>query len=208
MKDSEGNMLVNNIDYIVNYDNNINIGTATVTITGIGNYAGTITRTFVIEEFKGYTVSGNVTSFLETDDDITIQLLDAKGAIVYSTTVDNYTVTSASKKEYTSRFSIPDVADGTYTLVVSKANHVTREYQITVDGGNITQDAKIHLKGDITGDGKVNILDVNKANLHFKKKSTLTGYELLCGDVTGDKKVNILDVNKLNLHFKNKSKLW
>ena len=195
-------------DYTLEYADNTGVGIGKVTITGVGNYTGKITKTFTIEEIKGYTVSGNVTSFLETDDDITVQLLDANGVVAYSVAVDNYTVTSASKKEYTSTFSIPEVADGTYTLVVSKANHTTREYQITVDGGNITQDVKIHLKGDITGDGKVNILDVNKANLHFKKKSTLTGYELLCGDVTGDKKVNILDVNKLNLHFKNKAKLW
>ena len=115
---------------------------------------------------------------------------------------------SSSKKEYTTSFNIPKVAAGKYTLVVSKPNHVTREYAVTVNGSNVTQNAKIHLKGDITGDGKINIFDVNNANLHFKKKTTLSGYELLCGDVTGDKKINIFDVNKLNLHFKNKAKLW
>ena len=160
------------------------------------------------EKFVGYTVTGNVTSYLDTDEDITVQLLLEDDTVAYSVIVDSYTEVSASKKEYTSAFTIPDVVDGTYRLVVSKANHVTREYVVTVEGGAITQDVKIHLKGDITGDGKVNILDVNKANLHFKKKSELTGYELLCGNVAGDSKVNILDVNKLNLHFKNKSKLW
>ncbi len=40
--------LVENTDYEVSYENNINAGTATVSVTGIGNYAGTKTFTFVI----------------------------------------------------------------------------------------------------------------------------------------------------------------
>ena len=41
-------VLVKGIDYTVTYSNNVNIGTATVVITGIGNYKGTITKTFSI----------------------------------------------------------------------------------------------------------------------------------------------------------------
>ena len=40
--------LVKNTDYTVSYSNNVNAGTATVTITGIGNYSGTVNKTFVI----------------------------------------------------------------------------------------------------------------------------------------------------------------
>ena len=93
-------------------------------------------------------------------------------------------------------------------MKVSKAGHVTREYEVTVGSEDMVQDVKIHLKGDITGDGQINIMDVNRANLHFKKKITLTGYEFDCANVTGDTQVNIMDVNRLNLHFKGKSKLW
>ena len=47
MKD--GNItLREGIDYTVKYKSNKKIGTATVTITGIGNYKGTIPRTFKI----------------------------------------------------------------------------------------------------------------------------------------------------------------
>ena len=41
--------LVEGKDYKVTYANNINVGTATVTVTGIGAYTGTVTRTFAIE---------------------------------------------------------------------------------------------------------------------------------------------------------------
>lgn len=37
-----------NVDYILNYSNNINVGTASVTVTGIGDYAGQITKSFNI----------------------------------------------------------------------------------------------------------------------------------------------------------------
>ena len=37
-----------NADYTVSYSNNINAGTATVTITGIGSYEGTTGTTFQI----------------------------------------------------------------------------------------------------------------------------------------------------------------
>lgn len=43
--------LILDTDYTVSYSNNLNIGTATITITGIENYTGTITKTFNIIDF-------------------------------------------------------------------------------------------------------------------------------------------------------------
>lgn len=40
--------LIENTDYAVAYTNNINAGTATVTVTGIDNYTGTLTQNFTI----------------------------------------------------------------------------------------------------------------------------------------------------------------
>ena len=45
VKDGE-KVLTLNTDYTVSYTNNVNAGTATVTITGIGNYSGTATKNF------------------------------------------------------------------------------------------------------------------------------------------------------------------
>ena len=42
------NVLVNGSDYTVSYSNNTNLGTATITITGLGNYIGVATKTFTI----------------------------------------------------------------------------------------------------------------------------------------------------------------
>ncbi len=46
-------ILVKDTDYVVSYANNTNIGTATVTVTGKGNYTGTTQATFVITAKKG-----------------------------------------------------------------------------------------------------------------------------------------------------------
>lgn len=43
-----GKTLKNKTDYTVSYKNNVKVGTATVTITGKGNYVGTVTKTFKI----------------------------------------------------------------------------------------------------------------------------------------------------------------
>lgn len=44
-----GRMLTNGSDYTVTYSNNINVGTATMTVTGIGSYSGTKTINYTIE---------------------------------------------------------------------------------------------------------------------------------------------------------------
>ncbi|MBP3378144.1 MAG: dockerin type I repeat-containing protein [Clostridia bacterium] len=153
----------------------------------------------VLAEPKGVTISGTVTSFNSDTDNITIELF-AEGSASAAFT--------ATVKGNSAEYAIEGVAEGTYTMKVSKNNHVTREYTIEVGTEDLIQDAKIHLKGDINGDGKITIVDANRSKLHFKNKSILSGYELLCADVNGDGTVTIVDVNRMNLHFKNKNKLW
>ena len=54
-----GKTLKNGTDYTVSYSNNIKVGTAKVTITGKGNYTGSVSKTFSIKNnFKKATVSG------------------------------------------------------------------------------------------------------------------------------------------------------
>lgn len=43
-------LLTQDVDYTVSYENNINPGTAAVTVTGIGDYTGSITLEFTIQE--------------------------------------------------------------------------------------------------------------------------------------------------------------
>ena len=149
--------------------------------------------------FSGAVLSGTVTSFGDANGDITIQLIE-QGLTepAYETVVKGNTV----------NYSFASVAAGTYTLKVSKANHVTREYTVVVGTDDVTQDAKIHLKGDINGDGRISVSDVGLANAHAKKVSTLEGYQFDCANVNGDTRITISDVGLLNAHAKKTSLLW
>ncbi len=62
--DSDGKVktLSKNIDYTVSYENNINAGNASVIITGIGDYTGTVTKNFKINQLN---ISGNKAVSLE-----------------------------------------------------------------------------------------------------------------------------------------------
>ena len=48
----DGTVLKNATEYIVDYTNNTEVGTATITVKGNGNYIGYVTKTFIITEAK------------------------------------------------------------------------------------------------------------------------------------------------------------
>jgi gliding motility-associated-like protein len=61
-----GTSLVKDTDYTVSFSNNINVGTASVSITGIGDYYGTISSTFSIVELttpSNQNIPANTTSW-------------------------------------------------------------------------------------------------------------------------------------------------
>lgn len=143
----------------------------------------------------GSNITGTITSFGNASDEVTIKLVQGDTEIATTTTtIGNYTLSS--------------IAPGTYSMAISKLNHATRTYEINVGGEDVVQDGKIHLIGDINGDGKVNVVDVAKANAHAKKSVFLEGYELTCADISGEGKVNVVDVAKMNAHAKKSVFLW
>ena len=153
----------------------------------------------VLGDAPGVTVSGMVTSFGEESEKTTVQLFPSGS----DTPAFSVTLTGTH-----AMYSFTGVEAGTYTMKVSKANHVTREYTVVVGNSPIPLDAKIHLKGDINGDGRINVSDVGLANAHAKKVSTLEGYQFDCANVNGDTRITISDVGLLNAHAKKTSLLW
>ncbi len=143
----------------------------------------------------GSRIEGSITSFGDADGEVSVKLLSGSTEVTATTTTNG-------------TYYLDSIAPGTYTLQVSKLNHATRTHEITVTDENITQDVKIHLLGDINGDGRLNIGDVNKANAHAAKTKLLTDYEFICADTNGDGRVNIGDVNKMNAHAAKTKLLW
>ena len=147
----------------------------------------------------GAFVSGSVTSFNDASGKITLQLIpEGSSEVAYETTVKGNTVA----------YSFADVAAGVYTLRVSKENHVTREYMVIVNSASVVQDVTICLKGDVTGDGAVNIKDFQRLLRHVNKTNPLEGYALECGDVTGDGNCNIKDFQRLLRHVNKTNPLF
>jgi hypothetical protein len=107
-------------------------------------------------------------------------------------------------------YSFEGVEAGTYTMKVSKANHVTREYTVVVGNSPIPLDAKIHLKGDINGDGKANAVDMKLIYNHMNDgDKVLNDYSFLVGDINGDEKVNAVDKKMIYNHMNDAAKaLW
>ncbi len=147
----------------------------------------------------GVTVSGTVKSFAtDSDESTTIELI-ADGKTVYTTSV-----AGTGEQDY----SIEGVLSGTYTVRVSKLNHVTREYEITVDGADVEKDLAINLKGDVSGDGKITVTDYVKVLQHAKGMSKLEGYDFKCGDVDENNKITVTDYVRILQHAKGVEYLW
>lgn len=161
------------------------------------NSGGTVT--VEAAAVTGVTVSGTVKSYGSETENVTVTLTPENGTPMTTVVTGN-----------SAAYKFENVSAGTYTLKVEKANHVAREYKVTVSGDAVQQDAKVCLKGDLTGDGKVNTADVGRLYAHVRGTRLLTDdYALSCGNVAGtDATINTADVGRLYAHVKGTRVLW
>lgn len=151
-------------------------------------------------------VRGQAVSFLDGSD-VTVSLFaDGSAQPKYTVTVP---AGEKSGGKYTAVYDIPSVAAGTYTVQVSKKNHVTREYTVTVGGDVKTLNVEIWLLGDVNGDGRVNAMDCTRLFKHVNKTQQLTDpYALKCAETNGDGRVNAMDCTRLFKHVNKTQLLW
>ena len=169
---------------------------------GADGYTGDISGGTVMVEaaaVTGVTVSGTVKSYGSETENVTVTLTPENGTPMTTVVTGN-----------SAAYKFENVPAGTYTLKVEKANHVARGYKVTVSGDAVQQDAKVCLKGDLTGDGKVNTADVGRLYAHVRGTRLLTDdYALSCGNVAGtDATINTADVGRLYAHVKGTRVLW
>ena len=134
--------LTKEVDYTLSYSNNINVGTATITITGKGNFKGTTSKTFSISaramtdtsvaNVSSQTYTGNVISPLLTitynnktlkkDTDYTLSYsnnINAGTATITITGKGNFTGTTSKTFSISARAmtdtSVANVSSQTYT---------------------------------------------------------------------------------------------
>ena len=169
-------------DYTLAYKNNTAVGTATVTITFKGNYAGTLTKSFKITN----PVPQNITSS-------NVNVDEQKGyisKISIGTSVQGF-IDSLNEKKYVT------VVDKNGKKVEGSSALATGMKVTIMDGNKKVKEYSIIVTGDTNGDGKLNITDMIAVKASTLKKSDLTGVYAKAADVNGDGKVNITDFIKV-----------
>jgi gliding motility-associated-like protein len=113
------------IHYSVAYSNNTNVGTATVTITGIGNYTGTKTQTFVIVSRAASTLSIDaISNQTYTGSALTPSLVVKDGATTltlgthYSVTYSNNTNVGTASVMITGMGNYTGTKTGTFSIFI------------------------------------------------------------------------------------------
>lgn len=134
---------------------------------------------------SGFAITGNVVSYGDSDDTVTVSLISG------SYVVDSVETADGS-------YSFENVSSGVYTLEISKKNHVTRSYEITVADADVVKDVKIYLLGDMNGDGLVDSDDA----IYLLYYTLLPEYYPINqgGDFNGDGEVNSDDAIYLLYH--------
>ncbi len=113
-----GKTLKNGTDYTVSYSNNIKVGTAKVTITGKGNYTGSVSKTYSIKNnFKKATVSGISTKAF-TGKNITQSITVKYNGKTLKNGTD-YTVSYSNNKKIGTA-TVKIAGKGSYTGTVTK----------------------------------------------------------------------------------------
>lgn len=144
-------------------------------------------------------ISGTVKSSLDNQGSVYIDIYDSYGDII------NFAIFTESSADYDLRV----YAGESYTVVVSKDNHVTRTYSLDMGEDPVELDLTIRPIGDASGDGKITVGDTAKIYAHIRGSSKLTDdYALKCADVTGDSKYTVGDTAKLYAHIRGTNKLW
>ena len=113
-----GKTLKNGTDYTVSYSNNTKVGTATVKITGKGNYTGSVSKTYSIKnDFKKATISG-ISTKSYTGKNITQSITVKYNGKTLKNGTD-YTVSYSSNKNVGTA-TVKIAGKGSYTGTITK----------------------------------------------------------------------------------------
>ena len=135
VKDSNNNPLTEGVDYDLSYsDDTTNSGTVTVTITGKGNYSGTVTKTYEITK-------RNVTLTSETAS----KPYDGTALTKPNVTTDGDDFVTGEVSDLQATGSVTNVSDGSVTNTITytkEANYKDTNYNITKNEGTLSIAAK------------------------------------------------------------------
>lgn len=156
----------------------------TVYATLIAYYNGTLCVSDTLEHSLGdgvnFSISGKITSYGQDADTVNLRLLKGTEEVAQTTTADGtYQFTSV----------LPDI----YTLEVSQSGHITRTYEVVIEGETTTLNVKLLLIGDTTGDGEIDIFDILEMLDYVNGDIILSGIYKQAGLIVNEEDIDIFD---------------
>ncbi len=155
-----GNQLNSIVDYEVSYKNNFYPGTATVVFTGVGDFEGTITKTFTITKAK------------MTSATVKASFNSAKQLVV-AANLGSYTMVNGADYTFTSATDI----DGNVVVTVKGAGNFEGTVTVKIPASQNPNPAVSKLLKKVSIK-KIKNLKSKKAKITWKKVSGITGYEI------------------------------
>lgn len=150
-----GTQLMKDRDYTLAYTNHTNAGTATVTVTGIGNYIGTAKKTFVISKAAAPEISWPTASAITCGEKVSDNLLSGGstqyGTFTWSDDVKN-TIPTVGTSSYKVVFTPSADTENNYETITTKE----KEISLTVNAKSLT-DAQVTVSGSYTYTGQAQI---------------------------------------------------
>ena len=157
-------------DFEVEYDNNLNPGTATITLRGIGNYTGTITKTFTIRKRAMSNVSIK-TKFENNQLVVTVNVPDNGRTLEKDIDYTYTAVTDETGKITITITGIGSNCEGTIVKVIEAEDNPNRPVPTTTTAPKKVSVKKATIKKAVNKKGK-------KVKLSWKKVSGAAGYNV------------------------------
>lgn len=157
-------------DFEVEYVNNMNPGTATITLRGIGNYTGTITKTFIINKRTMANVSVK-TKFENNQLVVTVNVPDNGRTLEKDIDYTYTAVTDETGKITITITGIGSNCEGTIVKVIEAEDNPNRPVPTTTTAPKKVSVKKATIKKAVNKKGK-------KVKLSWKKVSGASGYNV------------------------------
>ena len=161
--------LMKDVDYKVVYSNNKSAGTAKAVITGIGNYSGTIEKTFVIKKatLSGITAKGYSGVYNRAAHTISVTGVPSGSVVTYATSkTGTYSKTKPTRTDVGTTVVYFKVKNANYEAFAGSAKIVITASKITpsvkLSAVSYTYDGKVKTPAVTVKDAKGNVLVKNK----------------------------------------------
>lgn len=131
---------------------------------------------------------------------------DVKIEIISKTSGE--TIFEATAEGENVEYKFPEIEPQECKVIVSKSNHVKREYDLSIGYGEVVLETRINLLGDVNGDGSITTADFAVAAFNVNQTVKSEGYDFELLDINGDGKVNMLDLSRIVAHIQQKKLIW